>query len=110
MVYALLPNKSRHTYIKLFQEIKNLQPGIQPRQIMTDFEQSAIQAFQIEFPGILNTGCFFHLYQSVWRKVQDAGLKQKYQNDHEFARWIRMILAIAFIPLAGVIVAFVRSN
>ncbi|KAB0801058.1 hypothetical protein PPYR_05412 [Photinus pyralis] len=54
--------------------------------------------FDEEFPNIEKTGCFFHLSQSVWRKVQNEGLKARYQNDHEFSRWIRMIPSLAFLP------------
>lgn len=74
-VYALLPNKTRATYVKMLQELKNLQAGLQPQTLMTDFEQAAIQAFELEFPAIQPTGCFFHLSQSVWRRVQTEGLK-----------------------------------
>ncbi|KAB0803048.1 hypothetical protein PPYR_00018 [Photinus pyralis] len=98
LVYALLPNKTRATYVTFLQQLKRLQPGLQPTQLMTDFELAAMQAFELEFPGILKTGCFFHLSQSVWRKVQSEGPKARYENDHEFARWIRMIPALAFVP------------
>lgn len=106
LVYALLPNKTRATYVKFLQESKRLQPALQPTLLMTDFELAAIQAFELEFPGILKTGCFFHLSQSVWRKVQTEGLKARYENDHEFAPWIRMIPALAFIPVDNVSDAF----
>lgn len=106
VIYALLPNKTRATYVKLLQELKNLQPGLLPQQLMTDFEQAAMQAFEQEFPGIQKTGCFFHLTQNVYRKVQAEGLQGQYQQDHEFARWVRMIPAIAFVPPANVIQAF----
>lgn len=75
VVYALLPNKTRETYVKLLQEIKRLQPGLQPQSLMSDFEQAALQAFDIEFPGVHKTGCFFHLTQNVWKKVQREGLQ-----------------------------------
>lgn len=74
VVYALLPNKQRATYVKFLQELKNLQPGLNPQHLMTDFEMAAIQAFELEFPLIQTTGCFFHLSQNVWRKVQNEGL------------------------------------
>lgn len=75
VLYALLPNKTRATYVKLLQEIKNLQPGLVPQLLMTDFEQAALQAFDSEFPGITKTGCFFHLTQNVYKKVQNEGLR-----------------------------------
>lgn len=75
VVYALLPNKTRATYEKMLQELKNLVPGLQPQQLMADFELAAMQAFDIEFPGIIKTGCYFHLCQNVWKRVQAEGLK-----------------------------------
>lgn len=103
VVYALLPNKTRASYIHMLQALKNLQHGLQPQQLMTDFEQAAMQAFDLEFPGIIKTGCFFHLTQNVYRKVQAEGLQQQYHDDHEFARWVRMIPALAFVHLPDVV-------
>ena len=40
---------------------------------------------------------FFHLTQNVWRKIQELGLKKKYQQDPSFALQIRMIPALAFV-------------
>ncbi|XP_073417134.1 uncharacterized protein [Dendrobates tinctorius] len=106
VVYTLLTDKSRSTYQRLLQELKNLQPGLQPDNLMLDCELAAIQAFESEFPNLVKTGCFFHLSQSVWRKVQNEGLKMQYQGDHEFARWIRMIPALAFLPPQNVVQSF----
>ena len=75
VVYALLSNKTRDTYTKFIHALKILQPGLRPQQLICDFEQAALQAFSNEFPGIQTTGCFFHLSQSVWRRVQTEGLK-----------------------------------
>lgn len=130
VIYALLPNKTRATYIKLLQEIKALQPGLRPRLLMSDFELAAMQAFDAEFPGIEKTGCHFHLSQNMWKHVQRQGLQvrtqycvqiivklqyryhaslclqARYQNDHEFAQWIRRIPALAFVPPPDVARAF----
>ncbi|KAK4872354.1 hypothetical protein RN001_014383 [Aquatica leii] len=83
-------------------ELKRLQPVLRPTQLMTDFEQAALSAFNMEFPGITKTGCFFHLQQSVWRKVQSVGLKCRYESDREFARWIKMIPVLALISEGNV--------
>ncbi|CAJ0959347.1 unnamed protein product [Ranitomeya imitator] len=106
LVYTLLTDKSRSTYQRLLQELEKLQPGLQPDNLMLDFELAAIQAFESEFPNLVKTGCFFHLSQSVWRKVQNEGLKMQYQGDHEFAHWIRMIPALAFLPPQNVVQSF----
>ncbi|MCP4491898.1 MAG: transposase [Gammaproteobacteria bacterium] len=47
----------------MLQEIVQLQPGLQPRELITDFERAAINAFQNAFPGLECTGCNFHFNQ-----------------------------------------------
>lgn len=75
-VYALLTKKSTLIYIKLIQKLKELNTNLKPVSIMMDFEQAAIAAFKMEFPGVTIRGCFFHLSQCIWRKVQSTGIKQ----------------------------------
>ncbi|XP_077148452.1 uncharacterized protein LOC143809211 [Ranitomeya variabilis] len=106
VVYALLTDKSRSTYQRLLQQLKNMQPRLQPHNLMLDFELAAIQAFENEFPNLKKTSCFFHLSQSVWRKVQNEGLKVQYQGNHEFAHWIRMIPALSFLPIQNDVPSF----
>lgn len=77
VVYALLPDKSGQTYTKLLRELKNLQPGLQPQRLLTDFESAAFGAFDTEFPGIIKTGCYFHLCQNVYKHIKQAGLQVK---------------------------------
>lgn len=52
-------------------------------------------------------GCFFHLCQNVFRKIQSEGLKPKYEADIEFALLLKMIPAIAFVPEDKVYDSFV---
>ena len=106
LVYCLLPNKTFATYKGMLQAVKELQPGLNSSCLMTDFEKGAIRAFQEEFPGVHCTGCFFHLSQSVWRRIQAAGLQHDYQTDPDFASWLRCIPALAFLPPGDVEKAF----
>ena len=47
------------------------------------------------FAGITVTGCFFHLPQNIWRRIQENGLQPLYRNDPDFAKFMRMIAALA---------------
>ena len=58
------------------------------------------------FPEAQVKGCFFHLSQAIYRKVQGEGLQQIYSNDEEFALKARMFAALAFVPADNVIEAF----
>lgn len=109
-LYALLPNKQGATYRRLFAEIKNLQPALNPETIMTDYELAAINAFTAEFPAALQRGCFFHFNQCIWRKLQELGLKARYENDEIFALQTKMIPALAFVPTNDVVATFEILN
>lgn len=108
-VFALLPNKRTDTYIRFLNELKNLNPNLQPVSILTDFEQPAVNAFQDVFPGIQNRGCFFHFSQCIWRKIQENGdIRNRYEDveDPNFSLCVRELAALAFVPPADVIRCF----
>ena len=44
------------------------------------------------------TGCFFHLSQNIWKRIQQNGLAVLYETDNEFSRLMRMIPSLAFVP------------
>ena len=46
--------------------------------------------------------CFYHLCSSMWKRIQQSGLQKRYINDSEFALHLRMIRALAFLPLKDV--------
>ena len=47
-------------------------------------------------------GCFYHLCFSMWKRIQQSGLQERYINDSEFALHLRMIRALVFLPLNDV--------
>ena len=96
-IFALLPNKAEEVYTKVFLKVKELVLET-PLTVMSDFEKAAINSIQTVFPRATQTGCFFHFCQSLYRKVVDLGLREKYHNDHNFNIAIRSISALAFLP------------
>lgn len=107
MVFALLPSKTQECYERLFNILKDLQPDLHPRSIMTDFELAVIQAVRTTFQDANISGCFFHLAQCLWRKVQAHGYVDLYrEDDGEFATWLRCLPALAFVPEDDVIESF----
>lgn len=70
VIYALLRKKSGETYHQLIDEILKVAPNWTPRSVMMDFEQASINAFHRKFPNVALSGCYFHLRQSIHRKLQ----------------------------------------
>ncbi|XP_066969266.1 uncharacterized protein [Macrobrachium rosenbergii] len=106
VVYALLPDKRAETYRRLFAQIKSMVPNLQVSTITSDFELAAITAVKEEFSTASHYGCLFHLGQCLYRKICDCGLKVRYDTDSEFALKIRMLLALAFVPVDKVTESF----
>ena len=72
---------------------------------MVDFEKASINAFEEKFLSVVS-GCFFHLSQNIYRKIQSAGLTNQYIEDPNFALQIKMLPSLAFVPEDKVIQSF----
>ena len=101
-VYALLLNKEESTYDSVFRKLLKIEPALNPFSVMVDFEKAAINALENNSISVIS-GCFFHLAQNVYRKVQTEGLAINYREDHEFALKIKMLPSLAFAPEMDVI-------
>lgn len=107
VVLALLPNRTQITYERLFDALKNLQPGLAPVSIMTDYERAAINVMRTAFPTARQSGCFFHFKQCIYRRIQAIPeLLRMYTTDETFALQLNCLGALAFVPPEDVVVAY----
>jgi hypothetical protein len=103
-VYVFLPNKCQDTYRELFQSIvdhcnaRNLQLNVQT--IITNFDDAVLRAVTAVFGRHINhQGCFYHLIQASWRKIQQLGLVLLYNNDDNFRLFCGMMEDVVFLPV-----------
>lgn len=108
LIYILAPNKTKKMYEEAFKIISERVPDCAPTYIITDFEIGAINAAKKFFPYAKYHACFFHLYQSVWRHIQQLELQNRYINDPDFAKNVRQLVALAFIPAEDIVNGFVK--
>ena len=95
-VYALLPNKSEKTYSRMIELISPSMPDASPSRILLDFEQAPMNAFQKFFISAQMSGCYFHLCQSLNRRINELCLIKVYENKPELALALRCLPALAF--------------
>ena len=100
--YALLTNKQRATYTRMFDMVKALKPNLSPQAINCDYEQAAFLAMKDCFPEVEIRGCFFHLAQNMRKHLAETGVSHTYNNDADFALKARMVIALAFVPIADI--------
>lgn len=105
-VYALLPDKSTATYKRLFEILRNARPNLAPRTCIIDFEAATKRAIEENFPQVSVQGCFFHLTQSVWRKVQNVGLVEEYKNSDDVRNAVKSLCSLAFLEESQINEAF----
>lgn len=105
LVFALMTGKDEDLYNMLFSNLNKFaeENGIffkenRNLEIITDFELAAINAINNVFPFAIHSACFFHLQQSIYRKIQALGLVTKYKNLLEFNFRARKIASLAFLP------------
>lgn len=104
-IYALLPNKTEETYRRFWAGIEQ-HLHLQPHSVMSDFELASVNAMRNAFPDAVISGCFFHIGQSLWRHVQNSGLRELYIQNEETRTKIKSLLSLAFLPPAEVTTAF----
>ena len=105
-IFGLLPNKTGQTYQAFFNQLITLEPLLAPQTIMSDFELAAMNAAVAVWNRVQLTGCLFHLSQCIYRRIQREGLQDLYASDHNISVQVRMLVALAFLPVAQVVAAF----
>ena len=107
-VFAFLPGKSAPVYQKFFETLKQaaLNKGItlDLTKIMTDFETALRAELQRAWPNIMLKGCYFHYSACIYSHVKsEAQLRAWYMSEMHFAKFIRMIISLAYLPADQVI-------
>ena len=102
VIYAFLQRKTQATYDELLDAIVNhcqqlnLEPD--PDYIITDYESSIIQAIKAVLGDAVETaGCFYHLTCATWRKIQELGFVNRYEDDEGFRHFCRMLDSSIFV-------------
>lgn len=106
LIYVLAPNKTERLYTKIMRWLMKQDLPFNPRRFIIDFELAVISALETCFPNVEISGYLFHFGQCMWRKVQACGLQSRYSRNSEFAVHIKMIIALAFVPMGDVVAVY----
>lgn len=98
LIYALICNKQEVTYRRVFSKLKEIDPLLEPESVLADFESASMNAIREVFPNSRIVGCFFHLAQSLWRKIQQCKLTELYRSQEDVRLKLKMLLALSFVP------------
>jgi len=73
--------------------------------VLSDFELAIINAAEAKLPQSDPKLCLFHLGQSVWRRVANAGLQTAYNDpdDRSIRKGVQQLVSLAFVPVEDVV-------
>ena len=108
LVYALLADKSKETYQRVFQKVKEWVPAMATNQaklkrFVCDFERGLINAVKSEFDHIPNLkidNCNFHFLQCQGRQLPTYDKKlEMFHSEAEFQVQFKLFGCLAYIPV-----------
>ena len=83
---------------------------LNPTFMTVDFELASINALQQKFPEARVSGCFFHLGQSIYRRIQKNGLVDAYKTNDNVALSLRKLSALTFLHPKEICDAFIALS
>ena len=107
MCYLCCSGKSQQLYEAMLRAIvtaaDNRGCSVDPTTVVCDFEMAVINAVgAVLGPHVAVQGCFYHLCQSTWRRVQEIGLTVTYRQEDEVKLFCGMLDGLAFLPVTQV--------
>ena len=97
-LYALMRNKTEAMYDRMWEAVTQAQGGLNPQTVMADFEVGARNSVKRRFPNVQIAGCFFHLGQTIWRKICNQGQRNLFLQNENFRLHIKMLTCLSFLP------------
>ena len=81
-------------------------PLANSEKILLDFGSAASIAFTAAYPNARILGCYFHLKQSILRKVNKIGMKSDSESDDNLRIAVRCLPVLVMVPSTVVVEAF----
>ena len=85
LIYALSPDQRQETYENFLRVLSKKLQIFHQVNILIDFKKAMINAIHKVLPETRKRGYFFHFFRSIFRKIQNKGLKNWYNTNLEFS-------------------------
>jgi hypothetical protein len=101
LVYTFMKSKNSISYGILFSRLSNYLQNLE--YLIIDFEQAVFKTAFETIPHVTVHSCFFHLGQSMWRKIQSYGFSNDYKCNKNFRVSVKKLLLLCYFPIERVI-------
>ena len=68
-------------------------------EIITDFELNIHKSIDEVLTSVYILGCLFHFAKAIKKKLDRKGMKCLYDNNCEFRRFVKKVVALSSLPL-----------
>ena len=107
LCFALLCSKTAVVYVRMLTIIdnfirQNYNVRFSPQIIIVDFELGFLNAALQHLPNTRAAGCHFHFSKAIYGKINELGMSVDYQNDPALNKFVQLIMALGFLPIAMV--------
>jgi len=98
-ICVTLGNSRRHCSNVCYALLSPTSSSADLTTVICDFESAVTNAVKTSLgTHVVVKGCFFHLCQSTWHKVQDLGLVQSYKScENVLRQFVNMIDVFAYL-------------
>uniref|UniRef100_A0A915DWV7 Uncharacterized protein n=1 Tax=Ditylenchus dipsaci TaxID=166011 RepID=A0A915DWV7_9BILA len=103
IAHALLPNKKRATYDKMWAMIEQQYPNLKPQSFSCDFEINHYKSILATFGSLTADFRSFHLSQNHIKRLKILKLFKLYKRNVDIYHQSRLLLALAYVPVAQVL-------
>ena len=82
------------------EKLVELKINFNVKEVISDFELNIHKGIDDMMPSVEILGCFFHLAKAFKKKVDQKHMKNNYENNPEFRKFIKQAVALSSLPLA----------
>ncbi|GFR89087.1 hypothetical protein ElyMa_000785300 [Elysia marginata] len=99
-----MANKTTGSYRQVLVRVRRITRQLthhnwRPQVIIADFQMALWNVVETELPTTTLSGCYFHLTQSFWRKIQEFGLARSYRMNQRLQDTVKKFMAIGYLPI-----------
>lgn len=111
LLFVLCTHKDKASYDVMFDLVIEYcaenEISLSPSFVIMDFEKAAALSIRQNFETVTLKGCFFHLRQILYRKIQKEGLSTKYNSDKQFNKEVKCLIALCYVHPNNVLMYFI---
>jgi len=98
LLYVIMSRRLAEDYSAVFDHILQLIGHPEAIEFVADFEKAVWKTVRAKLPSVTIRGCGYHWTQSLFRFIQQNGLRRAYRTDQEVRNKCRQLMSLHLMP------------